>query len=338
MIVITHIFKEFPSSFSSLVFLWYGLPMKYLGWVTVVLTYVLMVWGNLVSATGSGLACPDWPLCNGTVFPTLSFPVILEWGHRLLALTTSIFIVITVVKGFQSAKRSGNLAALKYGKFILCLLIAQILLGGLTVFLGLSIFVSTVHLIIASLVWSGLIALAYSFSTVETTVDENPAKCSELHKLLVFGAVFLLVQIILGAVVRHSHAGLSCPTFPHCREGSFFPSQFLFEEWISFTHRWWGILTVGFFGYFAYYCAKNSLVLSRVSRRMFALSVAQVFLGIGTVASGLSVHSRAIHAAVGYLLWGKMSYAIIVAASNGAKNWSFWSFKKCSTKLNPRPI
>src|SRR5688500_16107579 len=97
-----------------------------LGWVTVGFTYFLMVWGNLVSSTGSGLACPDWPLCHGTVTPPLRIDIILEWGHRLLAATATILIVATVWRVLKSDHDAGLKRA---GKVLLALLLIQILLG-----------------------------------------------------------------------------------------------------------------------------------------------------------------------------------------------------------------
>src|SRR5204863_5788094 len=70
--------------------------MRKLAWITAAFTYFLMVWGNLVSATGSGLACPDWPLCHGTILPPVRPEIVLEWGHRLIAFSTSALILLSV--------------------------------------------------------------------------------------------------------------------------------------------------------------------------------------------------------------------------------------------------
>ncbi len=51
---------------------------------SIVSAYILMVMGTFVTSTGSGLACPDWPLCYGTVSPPLELSIWFEWGHRLL--------------------------------------------------------------------------------------------------------------------------------------------------------------------------------------------------------------------------------------------------------------
>src|SRR2546423_14043799 len=131
--------------------------MRKLAWITVAFVYLLMVWGNLVSSTGSGLACPDWPLCHGTLTPPLSFAVVLEWGHRLLAFTATCLIVATMIGVFRT---KGDSALKRSGRSLLVLLVLQILLGATTVLLGLSPLVSTIHLVVATLVFSGLITVA----------------------------------------------------------------------------------------------------------------------------------------------------------------------------------
>ena len=55
---------------------------------------LLLIWGNMVSGLGAGLACPDWPLCFGQFFPQINFPIFMEHGHRVLGLVVSIFFFL----------------------------------------------------------------------------------------------------------------------------------------------------------------------------------------------------------------------------------------------------
>jgi heme A synthase len=284
--------------------------MRKLGWFTVGVTYFLMFWGNLVSATGSGLGCPDWPTCHGTMTPPMHVrEVFYEWGHRLIAATASVLIITLVYRLLRSSESENALR--RSGKFLLGLLGFQVVLGGVTVLLGLSIAVSTIHLLVATTVFSGLIAVA---SVVTWKNDLVVPNADKVRRLAVAGLSGMIVQIALGALVRHGHAGLACPAFPDCLDG-FFPVPFTFETFVAFTHRWWGILMLGLFVHLGVASARTAPRLARLGRASLGLASAQVLLGIGTVMSGLSTHSRATHAAVGYALWGVL---FLIAVRAGA--------------------
>src|SRR5439155_9038716 len=60
--------------------------------VTATLMFGLIVIGSIVRTTGSGLACPDWPLCQGQIVPPFQFNVLIEWFHRLVALLVSLLL------------------------------------------------------------------------------------------------------------------------------------------------------------------------------------------------------------------------------------------------------
>lgn len=289
--------------------------VKKVAWTTVGFVYLLMVWGNLVSSTGSGLACPDWPLCHGTATPTIDFHTFFEWGHRLLAATASILILVTLYLVLGSPSSTPTLR--RSGRSLAALLLLQVILGGTTVLLGLSPAVSTIHLLVATLVFSGLITVACVTTWSNPVAPRTQPK---MRRLAIAGLVALLVQFALGALVRHTHAGLACPGFPRCLEG-FFPVPFTFETAIAFIHRWWGFLLLGVFGHIAGAARKIAPEFVGAARAVGVLGVIQVLLGIFTVLSGLGTELRATHAAMGYGLWGLLFYCAIRA---GAFRW-LWS-------------
>lgn len=282
--------------------------MLWPSWIAVILTFLLMNWGNLVSATGSGLACPDWPLCYGTIAPPLRDGVVWEWGHRLLAFATTVLVISNLIrlKKFPSV----SLRVRNVTRHMVLLLVIQILLGGVTVLLQLSVLVSTVHLVIATFFWSGLILMAMACTPEQSFPSKNQigVGARQWGELCLF---LTLVQFVLGAILRHGQIGLACPNFPNCVDQFLPPPDS--SSWLAFVHRWWGFLL--FFGLFtfAWKLSQEFPRLTRWALGIIALCSIQILLGILTVLSFIATPLRALHATTGYLLWAMTLYLTIRA-------------------------
>src|SRR5215831_14638450 len=107
-----------------------------------VATYLLIMIGGLVHGTGSSLACPDWPLCYGSLLPKMEGGVAVEHSHRLAAGTVAIATVLLAVMLQRSA--TPVLRRLRpWGWTAVALVIVQAVLGGITVLLRLPTPIST---------------------------------------------------------------------------------------------------------------------------------------------------------------------------------------------------
>jgi heme A synthase len=260
--------------------------------------FVLMTLGNVVSATGSGLACPDWPLCHGSLIPPLRPDVIIEYGHRLSALAATVLILATSVATLRGPAPAG-LRRLAW--LLPALLAIQIALGGITVLLKLPDLVSTAHLVNALLILGGLIVLALGLRQP----GRSPAAGAErTRRLARVGLGVLLFQLALGGYVRHAGAGLACPDFPLC-SGDLLPVGWLAS--VHWVHRWLGVLLLGVFVHLALAGRTTA------TRLVAALAVIQVSLGVATVLLQLAPPVRAAHAAVGYALWAALVWASVEA-------------------------
>ena len=120
---------------------------------------MLILIGGFVSASGSGLACPDWPTCHGQVLPVLSGPVLVEFSHRLFALVVSLFVTGTVLVAWRSFRESKGVLALSNASFVL--LLAQVFLGMVTVKSELNSLVTTAHLGLATGVFGVVLSNAF---------------------------------------------------------------------------------------------------------------------------------------------------------------------------------
>src|SRR5437879_13746271 len=71
-----------------------------------VFAYATIVLGGTVRGMGAGLACPDWPLCNGSLVPDVrDAGVLVEYVHRLVAVLTGLvvlFALLAAILGFRA--------------------------------------------------------------------------------------------------------------------------------------------------------------------------------------------------------------------------------------------
>jgi heme A synthase len=280
-------------------------PGRALARATVVAVFLLMVLGNVVSATGSGLACPDWPLCHGRLVPPLRADVLIEYGHRLMAIVASAMLVATIVMTMRGTARP---AVRRIGAALLALLGMQILLGGATVLLELPDLVSTAHLLNALLIFGGLIVLSGHVAATPVggagsglAGDGGAAGRMKIRRLVAVGLGVLLVQLVLGGYVRHAGAGLACPDFPLCG-GSVFPAHALGV--VHWVHRWLGVALLAVFVHLGLVARRTAVAPGAAI--VASLAVVQVTLGVLTVLLRLDPPVRAAHAAVGYTLWGAL--------------------------------
>jgi heme A synthase len=273
-------------------------PPRGWAWATIVALFLLMTMGNIVSATGSGLGCPDWPLCHGRLLPPAQTDVLIEFSHRLKAIPFTVLLLVTVVLTWR---RTTARAPRRLSLLLLGLVAVQILLGGVTVLFKLPDLVSTAHLVNALLILGGLVILAES-------QRGHPAVPARLRRLALAGLCVLLLQLALGGYVRHAGAGLACPDFPLC-SGSILPHHW--ESTVHWLHRWLGVTLLGLFVHLGLGARRTAL--GRPAALVMALGILQVALGIAAVLGGLAIPLRAAHAVIAYALWGTLVWLSVYA-------------------------
>ena len=166
-------------------------------------TFFLIIAGALVTSHDAGLATSDWPLSNGQVFPKMVGNLFWEHGHRLVATTVGLLTIVLTIYLFRKEKRGW---VRRLGLFGLIAVIAQGLLGGLTVKLMLPLAVSAGHATLAQLFFCTTVSLAVftSRSWVEARPKFEEKGSLPLRYLCSAAVVTIFLQLILGATLRHS--------------------------------------------------------------------------------------------------------------------------------------
>ena len=265
--------------------------------VLAALTLGLVTLGALVRAHGAGLACPDWPRCFGVWLPEMDLRVGFEWTHRLVAGSISLLFALAVGLVLRDARLRA--AAWRPIALAVALLVVQIVLGGLTVLLGLAPWTVTAHLVTGTSFAATLGWIALALRDVAAP-QPRPALPARARRAVWVAAAIVLVQITIGGLVSSTYAGLDCPEWPTCRAGVWFPTL---EGGVGLhlvhrTNAYLMVLAIGT----ALWLNRRHPGVARPLRLATALVLLQVLLGIANVKLGLRVEVTALHTLFAALL------------------------------------
>jgi cytochrome c oxidase assembly protein subunit 15 len=279
--------------------------------VAVVATFLLLIIGGTVNPTGSSLACPEPTLvCHGELFPEMRGGVLYEHGHRQVAMAVGVLQIALTALLLRRRTRMRALAWLT-----LAMVCAQGTLGAFTVKYKLPWVVSTAHLMLAMAYLATLIYVVFRTRPHKVPRSEPPGSTlgTEVPKWLgrwiLIAAGFVLMQILVGGLVRHHGAALACLDVPFCEGGGAFDWPPAGVQKLQMLHRTFGAVTA------LVTIAVAMLVVRRAAgqprlrwlRRAawFAplLVLGQIALGVYTVLTLRAVPLAVAHFAVAAALW-----------------------------------
>ena len=202
-------------------------------WVTLFLTFDLIMFGSFTRLTDSGLGCPDWPGCYAqanplqahadikaaeTLMPSGPVTVAKAWIemiHRYIAMAVGLLIIAIMLVAWRRWLKSGRKLisfspALPTALFLLVCL--QGAFGAWTVTMKLQPIIVTIHLLLG-LALLGLLTILGLRHTVQQSIA---VAARALFIPAVIALVLLVVQIVLGGWVSTNYAVLACTDFPLC--------------------------------------------------------------------------------------------------------------------------
>ena len=274
---------------------------------TALVTYALVVLGGVVRVSGSGLGCPDWPLCHGRLLPPLNLHAIIEYSHRTTASLTSVLVVLTALFAWVAWRNRRDIVI--PATVALALLVVQVVLGAITVRLELPPMIVLAHLATAMALLAAVCvtAVAAILPRPGSRVDGGSVFRARL------AAAGTYVLILSGSLVVGSGASGACDAWPLCGGG--FSFAFEGSPAIQLLHR--GIAAA--IGVLIVICLLSVLARHRDERAVRAtvgLTLAalafQVAVGAAVVTLHLPAALRGLHLALASAVWaGTVVLAVI---------------------------
>jgi len=282
--------------------------------VTALFAYLQIALGGVVRVSGSGLGCPDWPLCNGRPYPPANVHSIIEYSHRAVGSVTGILIIATVVMAWVVfRKRRPMVAWLATASLIG--VVGEGVLGGIVVAKELSPWLVVVHLGLAMIILGFLIA-----TTVAAMPPFEGVSDLKFRRLAVIGAAATYVMILTGSTVVASSADESCNSWPLCGGG--FAFDFSGVNAYTMLHRG----TVLVVGLLLLHVLSKALMRFRNVKGMGSVAgvaitalVLQIAVGAGSAVGGGALFDG-LHVAIASLVWSSVLATALLTLPRTDKN------------------
>ena len=204
--------------------------------VTAIFAYLQIALGGVVRVSGSGLGCPDWPLCHGRPYPPADVHAIIEYSHRAVGSVTGVLIIATVISAWLVWRiRRPIVAWLATASLIG--VVGEGLLGAGVVANELASWLVLIHLGLAMIILGFLVATA-----VMAMPPAGGVAGSGFRRLAAIAAGGTFLLLLSGSTVVASGADTACRSWPLC--GSGFTPDFTGVNAFTMLHRG-SVLVIG---------------------------------------------------------------------------------------------
>jgi heme A synthase len=274
--------------------------------VTAISAYLLIALGGLVRVSGSGLGCPDWPLCHGRPYPPANLHAIIEYSHRAVGAVTGVLIIATVVLAWMVFRRRRPAVAW-FATASLVAVAVEGALGREVVANELTPWLVAVHLGLAMIIVGCLIGAAVmSMPRSEGVPDPG------FRRLAAVAAAGTYALLLTGSFVVASQADERCNAWPLCGNG--FAFDFAGVNGYTMLHRG-ATLVVGALLVYVLVIAVRRWTGTGGMRLMAAGTIVvlavQVAVGAGAAITDGALANGA-HVALGTLVWcGAVTTALL---------------------------
>jgi heme A synthase len=271
--------------------------------ITIVATFILVVVGGTVRATGSGLGCPDWPTCHGRFIPKADKATLIEFSHRTAAFVVGVLFLGVTFFTFKSERKNKLVFWLAFTAGVL--LLVQIILGGVTVKKELPSSIVATHLGTA-MSFIGVLIVTATISLMRSRGLRAFASSTDtaFTRMAILAAAMTFATLVLGSYISNTDASLACSGWPLCN-GSVIPGGGS-AVGLHFLHR----LLAGGLGlmllaliYLAFEERRRQPLLIALALFAGAAYVAQALIGAANIWTDLAAGIVVTHLSLAALLW-----------------------------------
>ena len=273
-----------------------------LAFLTAFFAYLQIALGGVVRVTGSGLGCPDWPLCHGRPYPAADIHSIIEYSHRSVGTITGVLLIGTVALAWVVFRQRRPLVAW-LATASLVAIAAEGALGGVVVANELASWLVLVHLGLAMIILGFLIATAVMSLPASTGASEP-----SFRSLAAVAAALTYGLLLTGSTVVASSADEGCRAWPLCASG--FAFDFAGANAFTMLHRG-AVLVIGAVLVYTLIQALRHPATKAAALATLVVLGLQVAVGAGAAVTGAALFNG-LHVAMATLVWaGMLSIALV---------------------------
>ena len=290
--------------------------LKIFSGLLIIVIFAQISLGSAVRLTGSGLSCPDWPLCYGLWFPNQEklsmisdvnyefYQIMLEWIHRFNA---AIFITpLTLIVFIIGFKLNNSYINQKTLYAILVFLAVQGLIGGFTVFDRNSPWSVAIHLGFALILL--LLVIRVFMQSLNLNLDISFPKIKGKLSTLIISIVFIMLTMLMGAIVSKSGSSLACDIWPLCSNDGL--SIFQHNKFIHIIHRVLAIISAIsiYFVVKFYRDTRQYKLIYRLLNILVTVIVLQILIGATVIFTELNMYIAMLHQSLAVILFMMLSF------------------------------
>lgn len=275
--------------------------LRFSAWVSFVLNTLIIATGGAVRLTGSGLGCPEWPLCApGSLVPTeeLSYHSLIEFGNRTVSGPLLIAALLVVVFTWRLRAQRRDLFTLSL--VVLGLVALQAFVGGVIVWMHLNANLVAFHYVVSLglvCLTAAYVARMYEASGPRETVVPKPFLITTHVATLV-----MAVTVLFGVITTASG--------PHSGDATI-QRDGVDAGFMSHVHSWPGYAALAFTVALVVWAAVKKLRPLPWLVALLAVLIVQILVGVYQAREGLPPFAVGVHMVLATLTTATMTIAVL---------------------------